>query len=255
MQNLKMCQVNIQSLGAGELGPTTTANTKLYQIRTVLQHQHQFDIIAVTETWLTTAVSDDDIGLDNYNVYRKYRQGRGGGVCIYVNTLLPCRRRSDLETDNLEVVWIEVLLLPKPVPGMSRGDAIAYIQDLQDMLIRASNAAAESIFLMGNFNDRCTEWDGRHTDSELKQDLVDTTTALGLHQLINQPTYHTRTSSNILDLIFTDSLGYVTEAGTLPRLGTSHHAVVYCVCNRTIQRITDHIQRRSGSMKKQTVRD
>ena len=210
MQNLKMCQVNIQSLGAGELGPTTTANTKLDQIRTVLQHQHQFDIIAVTETWLTTAVSDDDIGLDNYNVYRKDRQGRGGGVCIYVNALLPCRRRSDLETDNLEVVWIEVLLLPKPVlvaaayrpPGMSRGDAIAYIQDLQDMLIRASNAAAESIFLMGDFNDRCTEWDGRHTDSELKQDLVDTTTALGLHQLINQPTYHTRTSSNILDLIF-----------------------------------------------------
>ena len=61
---------------------TTTANTKLDQIRTVLQHQHQFDIIAVTETWLTTAVSDDDIGLDNYNVYRKDRQGRGGGVLV-----------------------------------------------------------------------------------------------------------------------------------------------------------------------------
>ena len=70
-----------------------------------------------------------------------------------------------------------------------------------------------------------------HTESELKQDLVH----LRLHQLIDQPTYHTRTSSNILELIFTDSPGYVTEAGTLPPLGTSHHAVIYCVCNRTIK--------------------
>ena len=77
----------------------------------MIQHQHQFDIIAVTETSLTTAVSDDDINLENYKVYRKDRQGRGGGVCIFVNTLLPCRR-SDLETDNLEDVWIEVLSKP-----------------------------------------------------------------------------------------------------------------------------------------------
>ena len=46
----------------------------------------------------------------------------------------------------------------------------------------------------------------------------------------------TSTSANILDLIFTDSPGFVTAAGTLPPLGTSKHAVVYCLCNRNVTR-------------------
>ena len=40
---------------------------------------------------------------------------------------------------------------------------------------------------MGDFNHRCTQWDSFHTNSELKEDLLDSTTALGLHQLINKP--------------------------------------------------------------------
>ena len=52
----------------------------------------------------------------------------------------------------------------------------------------------------------------------------------------NEPTYMTSTSANILDLIFTDSPGFVTAAGTLPPLGTSKHAVVYCLCNRNVTR-------------------
>ena len=92
---------------------------------------------------------------------------------------------------------------------------------------------SDSVFLMGDLNDRCTEWDTIHTDSELKQDLVDMTASFGLHQMINEPTYLTRTSANILDLIFTDSPGSITETGTLPPIGTSHHAVVYCCSSRT----------------------
>jgi hypothetical protein len=44
------------------------------------------NIIALTETWLNSDVSNNMIGLNNYKLFRKDRiHGRGGGVCIYVN--------------------------------------------------------------------------------------------------------------------------------------------------------------------------
>ena len=114
-QNLKMCHINIQSLGSGEQGPTSTANAKLDQLRTILQHQHHFNVIAVSETWLTGCVSEEDIALDNYEVHRKDRRGRGGGVCMYINTALATRRRTDLEMEDIEIMWIQILFIPKPV--------------------------------------------------------------------------------------------------------------------------------------------
>ena len=244
LKNIKMCHVNIQSLGAGEQGPTSIANVKLDQIRSVLQFRHEFDIIGLSETWLNPSVTDEDISLEEYTVFRKDRPQRGGGVCVYVKSSLPCKRRADLEMPNLEIIWVEISFMPKPIlvgvtyrsPGMNRGEASDYIQELQDCLITALNVGAESTFLMGDLNDRCTCWESRHEHSELKQDLLETTTALGLHQLINEATYMTGNSANILDLIFTDCPGYVTTAGTLPPIGTSKHAVVYCECTKAITR-------------------
>ncbi len=100
---MTMCHTNIQSLGTGELGPTTRANSKLDQMRTIFKLEHKFDIIGVSETWLTQSVTDEDINLESYDVYRKDRNGRGGGVCIYVNSALPSKRREDLETPTLEL--------------------------------------------------------------------------------------------------------------------------------------------------------
>ena len=59
------------------------------------------------------------------------------------------------------------------------------------------------------------------------------TESFGMHQLIHEATHYTSTSANILDLIFTDSPAYVTDVGTIPPIGTSKHAVIYCKCSRT----------------------
>ena len=41
------------------------------------------DFIFVTETWLTSAVTNSELSFNSYsNVYRRDRPTRGGGVCI-----------------------------------------------------------------------------------------------------------------------------------------------------------------------------
>jgi len=119
-------------------------------------------------------------------------------------------------------------------PGMNRPEV--YIHDLQEMLANVISTSYESINLLGDFNARCTEWNSPYNQSELNDDSLSTTTALGLHEIINKPTYITSTSANILDLMFTDTPAYVTDAGTLPLLGTSIHEVIYCECSKSVTR-------------------
>jgi len=235
-KNLSICHVNIQSLGTGEQGPTSPANVKLDQVRTILQIKEQFDFICLSETWLTEHIPDENIELEHYSTYRRDRGERGGGVLIYANTTFPCKRRSDLERDELELIWLEVCMKPKPImigvcyrpPGMNRAEATHFIDVLQESIRATLEINQDGVFLLGDFNDRCIDWTARHPNSELKEDLLDMSLAYGLEQMINEPTYVTDTSANILDLIFTNTPGTTLAAGTLPPIGTSKHAVVYC---------------------------
>lgn len=44
------------------------------------------DVIVISETWLSRSVSDKDIGINGYRVFRTDRPKRGGGVAIYIKT-------------------------------------------------------------------------------------------------------------------------------------------------------------------------
>ena len=48
-----------------------------------------------------------------------------------------------------------------------------------------------------------------------------------MHQLIDTPTRH----NNLLDLIFTDSPGYLFDVGVLPPIDNLDHGVVYVSFN------------------------
>ncbi len=137
---------------------------------------------------------------------------------------------------------MEIKLIPRSIlisvcyrpPGMRQEQANIFVDELQISISQVLAQETDGIYLLGDFNDRCTSWEGPHPNSELKENLSDMTNTFGLHQLINEATYVTSTSANILDLIFTDNPGYIIESGTLPPLGTSKHAVVYCKSTKTI---------------------
>ena len=54
------------------------------------------------------------IGIKNYQLFRKDRilsedrPEQGGGIIVYVKNDIKCVRRSDLECDNIECVWLEI---------------------------------------------------------------------------------------------------------------------------------------------------
>ena len=67
--------------------------------------------ICISETWLSSSISNDDIELNNFTLYRKDRDNGTsgyGGVAIYVANYLNSQRRFHLEVNGLEFICTEI---------------------------------------------------------------------------------------------------------------------------------------------------
>ena len=59
-------------------------HSKLDEIKILLYEQPNIDIICLCETFLTDKFTDEELVLDNYQLFRKDRNTHGGGLVIYV---------------------------------------------------------------------------------------------------------------------------------------------------------------------------
>ena len=48
-----------------------------------------YQIIAITETWLTSSIYNNEILPTQYTIYRSDRNSRGGGIMIAINQSIP----------------------------------------------------------------------------------------------------------------------------------------------------------------------
>ena len=105
------------------------------EIREILCKKFEYDVIAITESWLSPDISVDstDLHIDNYTFYRKDHfnaNNRGGGVGVFVTNNLLCLQRADLATNDTELLWLELHTNSKTVlvgvcyrpPGQSRDE-------------------------------------------------------------------------------------------------------------------------------------
>ena len=66
-------------------------------------------VCGVSEAWLNDSIPDGMVCVSGYNVFHNDRkQMSGGGILIWTHSKFRGFRRSDLEHDNLESVWVEI---------------------------------------------------------------------------------------------------------------------------------------------------
>ncbi|GAA51935.1 hypothetical protein CLF_107080 [Clonorchis sinensis] len=71
--------------------------------------------VALTETWLTPGVSDAEISIDGYSVFRAdSRRGRAGGIALYLHAALPI---LIVPSDNAPAPLCDALWLQVPLRG------------------------------------------------------------------------------------------------------------------------------------------
>lgn len=191
-------------------------------------------LLILTETWLTSDVTDSEIltDLPHFNLFRKDRPGtRGGGVLIATNEQLSCSL-INIDSD-LEILWLLFRSVPHSVllgvcyrPPKSSPDFARQLNGiLAELTTKYPNA---HVLLLGDFNFPNIDWcnlTSSAPNAKEANDFLDVCLNFNLTQLITQPTRVTRDTANILDLILTtdpESLSSITYLDEI-----SDHKVIH----------------------------
>ena len=137
--------------------------------------------------------------------------------------------------DGVEIVCIEVKLLNKKIiiaciyrPPGNRQQVDEFLENFQFVVNMRLNVSAESIVIVGDFNDRCISWNDSHCNSELGTRFKELIEGNIMFQLISEPTHITPNLQTVLDLIITDSPGYILDSGVGHPIGDPYHCYVFC---------------------------
>lgn len=187
--------------------------------------QSEYDIIALTETWLHPAINSGELFDETYNVYRKDRNNslrtRGGGVLLAVEKRLSTERVNELETEDAycESVWIKLnnyrsrrkplyiglFYFPPDAP-------IKTYRTANDNIIRLAASGAD-IIILGDFNIPSFNHQ-KYTEIEAVSDkrLLE---LFDLFQIANLLSFNTVVNhqGKTLDLILGNVLGIVVTPG------------------------------------------
>nr|VZI52227.1 unnamed protein product [Spirometra erinaceieuropaei] len=73
------------------------------------------DVLAVTETWLSGNISDNEVALPGYQIYRRDREHRqGGGILVYVNEGLAVSDNTRKFACSTEAIWLTIKAAGSP---------------------------------------------------------------------------------------------------------------------------------------------
>ena len=199
----------------------------------IVLNDHDIDIIGLSETRLDKTISDSEINISGYNIFRNDRDVNGGGVAIYVKTSLP-EPAVRIKSDNLELISLEIA--PKHAkpflvvcwyrPPTAEGAAF---ENLREVFKNLDNDSKEIIFV-GD-----TNCDLKNNKSSNAKKMTAICSEYQLEQLIKSYTRvavttneHNEqiTSRTLIDHFSTTIPKYILKAYVL-ELGMVDHYLVY----------------------------
>ncbi len=161
----------------------------------LLSNSNKVRLFYFTKTWLDDSIREAKIEIVNYFLIRRDRNRKGGGVCIYVISDIGFNQRMDLNNDQIEAVWLNILL-PKNNPILvgacyrPPGQTMFY-EILEEVFSKCTDFVNLDVIMIGYFN----------TDTR-KMDLSDCKGySFSLHQLIKEPTLVCSSTQTIIDLV------------------------------------------------------
>ena len=202
--------------------------SKVDQIDYILK-KNDYDVLAISESWLDNTIADSELSIEGYNIYRKYRlNSKGGCVCLYVKECVHFKLRDDLHFDDVESLWgevtvgkmnvlISVVYRPPSAPT-------AYFESLLDMLEKAKVCELEMIVL-GDLN-----YNYVIDETLCKNPLYYIELLHDMKQLILDKTRVTEKSQSTLDVILTTRPDLHVKSGVV-KTTLSDHFLIYTELN------------------------
>jgi len=189
-----------------------------------------FSILCITETWLSNGIFNNEILSKGYNIYRKDRDSRGGGVLLALRDHITCSQLPS--PPDIEIITV-LISTSNPfiisVVYIPPNSSDAYHEMLHNYLTSLV-IEPSPIILLGDFNLPDVEWATYSGSSLRSNQFCDLLFQLNLSQLVNEPTHN---KGNILDLIITNNDDIVYNVHIYPSvyqpISTDHFVISFCV--------------------------
>ena len=187
----------------------------------LLLTDRNIDVLCVSETWLHANTPDGYVDVHGYTIFR-CDNGRGGGVCLYVNsTLNPSLITLGVPGQvGVEDVWVQIQC--RKLPSMIIGcvyrhpKALTTSFDYIQQVFKVACLRGKSVFILGDFND-----DMLIKGNKMTKIIRDNK----LTQIIDKPTRTTSHSATLLDLIITNKPEAILSHEVVPQVVADHDLV------------------------------
>lgn len=192
-------------------------------------NKHKFDIVIITETWLSQAIPDNLVCIDGYRVIREDRQGRGGGLAIYHKNNILIRKITIEKNLNssLEQLWVSFKInninigiggIYRP-PNSGVADCINELENSVSQVL----PIVDEIILAGDININMLNLVNSNSNQ-----FLSFMEAYGFSIINNEPTRVNNVSSSLIDIIAISNLDLVVSNNTIDAYEISDHSLVYC---------------------------
>ena len=161
-------------------------------------------------------------------VHKNQIAREGGGIAMYLSNDLKLKQQTDLETDEIECIWVEVDIFKgksflvgciyRP-PNSSSYLRRNFNKNLNKMLTKVNKVSMETFFL----RDININYLVKSSHKEIKELFI----THGLHQLVKLPTHVMQETKSLIDVIMTNMCSNVHHTKVLP-LSLSYHDCVMC---------------------------
>lgn len=196
--------------------------------------ENNFDVMMISESWLSENISNDFLNIDGYRLVRCDRcTGRGGGVAMYVNSKLNFEYVDvgGSQDGNIEQLWIisklDNLTFAFGVTYRPPKGNITQFVEAIDNSLSIVVPISDKIILAGDVNIDLFN---------LNNQLAGLLDSYDFCQVIDQPTHVTDHSATLLDPIFISDADMVVNAGTFNADHISNHSGVFCNLNIRVPR-------------------
>ncbi|XP_072016559.1 uncharacterized protein [Amphiura filiformis] len=189
------------------------------------------DVFTISETWLDSTVSDNEVNVPGYQLYRRDRSAHidehneddHGGVACYVRDSLTAIHREDLNDDAIEALWVEIkpkYRKPILVCTFYRPPS-SYVEYFKRFDEKVQSINADDIVILGDFNLDCL------SENTYKK-VHEFCTNSQLSQLVDEPTRVTETTSTLIDLICVSKPEEISNCEVVYYGVSDHYLVKMC---------------------------
>ena len=179
-------------------------------------------IIGITESWANNDITDAELGLEGYAMFRKDRMGRrGGGVLLYIKDTIPAYEvQLQEEADCNEAIWCKLVTGHTTVTiGVVYRCPNITKQNNEKIHNAISEVSKGDCIIMGDFNHGNIEWDSLQSTGVEDQRFLCLVQDNFLTQHVLEPTRAAR----VLDIVLSSQKEFVDNVVIQEPLGSSDH--------------------------------